>query len=214
MGVFEKIDIDSWQRKPYFDLYFNQMKCTYSVTVNMDITGVIRFKEAEGVKLYPLLISALARSVNNHKEFRTAMDSCGNIGIWDVLHPCYTIFHKETETFSNIWTEWNGNFETFLKSWSNDIERFGNCFSLHAKLETPENAFPVSSIPWTTFTGFNLNITSDGKYLLPIFTFGRYFEVDGKILIPLSIQVHHAVCDGFHVSRLIKEIQQTFDSFE
>ena len=29
--------------------------------------------------------------------------------------------------------------------------------------------------------------------------------------MPLAIQVHHAVCDGFHVGRLLNEIQQYCD---
>ncbi len=64
-----------------------------------------------------------------------------------------------------------------------------------------------ASIPWTTFTGFNLNVYGDGTYLRPIFTFGKYFEQEGKTFIPLSVQIHHAVCDAFHVSRLIDEFQ-------
>lgn len=38
-----------------------------------------------------------------------------------------------------------------------------------AKPDVPENNFNVSMVPWTTFEGFNINI-SDFKYLLPIFT--------------------------------------------
>ncbi len=31
--------------------------------------------------------------------------------------------------------------------------------------------------------------------------------------LPLAVQVHHAVCDGFHVSRLINELQSWLDAF-
>ena len=84
---------------------------------------------------------------------------------------------------------------------------------INPKPGLPENVFPISSLPWTTFTGFNLNITSDGTYLFPIFTFGKYFIRGKKTLIPLSVQVHHAVCDGFHVSRFINDLQSVLDSF-
>lgn len=52
-----------------------------------------------------------------------------------------------------------------------------------------------------TFTSFNINVFGDGKYLLPIFTLGKYFEENEKRMIPLAIQVHHAVCDGYHVGK-------------
>ena len=184
--MFRIIDKDTWKRKPYFNHYFNQILCTYSITVNIDISEIIAFKNKNNTKLYPLLIYILTKAVNNHEEFRTAINDKGELGVWDTLLPCYTVFHEENETFSNLWTEWNDNLMP----------------------DTPANTFPISSLPWTTFTGFNLNIFADGSYLLPIFTYGKYFQQDGRYLIPLSVQVHHAVCDGFHVSRFINEIQQ------
>lgn len=42
--MFKLIDKDTWKRKPYFDHYFSQIRCTYSITVNIDISGIIAFK--------------------------------------------------------------------------------------------------------------------------------------------------------------------------
>ena len=53
----------------------------------------------------------------------------------------------------------------------------------------------------------------DGKFLLPIFTMGKCFERDGKHLLPLSIQVHHAVCDGYHVGLFVEKLQSKIDRF-
>ncbi len=206
--MFKPIDTNSWKRKPYFDHYFNQIRCTYSITVNIDITNVLSFKDRNKIKLYPLLIYVISKAVNKYEEFRTAINDRGEIGVWETLLPCYTVFHKDSESFSNIWTEWNDDLNLFLSNFEQDSKRFGQIDRIDAKPNTPANVFPISSLPWTTFTGFNLNILADGTYLLPIFTYGKYFKDGNRYLIPLSIQVHHAVCDGFHVSRLINEIQQ------
>lgn len=206
--MFKPIDTNSWKRKPYFDHYFNQIRCTYSITVNIDIRNVLSFKDRSKVKLYPLLIYVISKAVNKYEEFRTAINDRGEIGVWETLSPCYTVFHKDSESFSNIWTEWNDDLNLFLSNFEQDSKRFGQIDRIDAKPNTPANVFPISSLPWTTFTGFNLNIFADGTYLLPIFTYGKYFKDGDRYLIPLSIQVHHAVCDGFHVSRLINEIQQ------
>lgn len=210
--MFKPIDTSSWKRKPYFDHYFNQIRCTYSITVNIDITNVLSFKDRNKVKLYPLLIYVISKAVNKYEEFRTAINDRGEIGVWETLSPCYTVFHKDSESFSNIWTEWNDDLNLFLSNFEQDSKRFGQIDRIDAKPNTPANVFPISSLPWTTFTGFNLNIFADGTYLLPIFTYGKYFKDRNRYLIPLSIQVHHAVCDGFHVSRLINEIQQECSS--
>ena len=68
-------------------------------------------------------------------------------------------------------------------------------------------------VPWFTFSSFNINVFGDGKYLLPVFTMGKFFDEDGKRILPLAIQVHHAVCDGYHVGRFIELLQEKIDSF-
>ena len=128
--MFRIIDKDTWKRKPYFDHYFNQILCTYSITVNIDISEIIAFKNKNNTKLYPLLIYILTKAVNNHEEFRTAINDKGELGVWDTLLPCYTVFHEENETFSNLWTEWNDNLMAFLSNYKRDIEMFGNNYGI------------------------------------------------------------------------------------
>lgn len=130
------------------------------------------------------------------------------MGVWDTVYPCYTVFHKESETFSDIWTEWDEDLSVFLSNYSQHIMLYGNNTDIYAKPDTPKNVFHVSALPWTEFTGFNLNIRPDTGYLLPIFTLGKYFAKEDRFFIPLAVQVHHAVCDGFHVSRLIRTIKE------
>lgn len=38
MMQFTKIDINNWTRKEYFDHYFDNTPCTYSMTVKLDIS--------------------------------------------------------------------------------------------------------------------------------------------------------------------------------
>lgn len=57
----------------------------------------------------------------------------------------------------------------------------------------------MSMVPWASFEAFHLNLQKGYDYLPPIFTMGRFHEEGGKVLLPLAVQVHHAVCDGFHL---------------
>lgn len=211
---FNKIDIENWSRKPYFEQYLKNRPCTYSLTANLDITSILKYIRNENIKLYPAMIYMITTIVNRHEEFRTSIDENGNVGIWDEMNPSYTVFQKDSETFSNIWTEYNSDFNKFYESYLKDIEMYGNIKEFCPKPDAPKNTFPISSIPWITFTGFNLNLYAGANYLLPIFTMGKYFTQEGKTLLPISVQVHHAVCDGFHVSRFINECQEIINEYE
>ncbi|NGX30970.1 MAG: Chloramphenicol acetyltransferase [Chlamydiae bacterium] len=211
---FELIEVNSWSRKEYFKYYLNTVPCTYSMTVNLEITSLLETIKKKNIKLYPTMVYLLATIVNKHKEFRTAIDEKSDVGVFDLMYPEYTIFHKDSETFSNIWTEYSLDFSEFYNNYLIDTQKYGDVKQFSPKPNTPPNTFPISSIPWTTFTGFNLNLLKGADYLLPVFTMGKYFEQNDKILLPMSIQAHHAVCDGFHISRFVNELQEIINKFQ
>ncbi|MBP7321279.1 MAG: chloramphenicol acetyltransferase, partial [Lachnospiraceae bacterium] len=41
----------------------------------------------------------------------------------------------------------------------------------------------------------------------PRITWGKYHEVNGRIMIPVSILAHHALVDGLHIGNFYKKIE-------
>lgn len=80
------------------------------MTVNVDITAL------GAQKLYPAMIWLLTRTVNEIPEFRMALVD-GVLGVYDDMHPAYTVFNKESKTFSGIWTEFDPNYSAFLAAY-------------------------------------------------------------------------------------------------
>ncbi len=210
--MFNKIDMQNWNRKSGFNHYFNNVPCTYSMTVNLNITNFLKIVSARNKKFFPMMLYVLSQIVNAHKEFRMDIDEDNNVGYYDYSNPCYTVFHSETETITNLWTEHTTDLEMFIKSHNDDMSKYKDD-SQNSKPLVGKNYFNVSCIPWTSFTGFNLNLQKGYDYLPPIFTIGKYFPDGDKMMLPLAIQVHHAVCDGFHLSRFVNELQDYLDAF-
>jgi chloramphenicol O-acetyltransferase type A len=177
------------------------------MTADIDITLLRAELKCMGIKLYPVLIYMITTVVNHHCEFRTCFDSEGRLGVWDRMSPSFTIFHDD-KTFSSIWTPFSEEFQTFYDRYLQETKTYKNARQLFPDTNEPPNTFPISSIPWVSFTGFNLNVYTGGTYLLPIFTMGKYRWQDKKLLLPLSVQFHHAVCDGYHAGVLFNELQE------
>ena len=204
--AFHLIDIENWNRKEFYEHFINEVVCSYSITVNLDITGL------GDARLYPAMIWLLTKTVNEMPEFRTSLTKDG-LGIYDSMHPMYTVFNKENKNFSGIWSYYSENYMEFLKNYDEDVRVYSKSTRYAPKDGTPENSFNISMVPWLEFTSCNLNVYDDGKFLLPIFTMGKYFERDGKRLLPLAIQVHHAVCDGYHVGLFVEKLQTNIIRF-
>lgn len=201
---FTPIDLETWDRREYFAHYLTDAPCTFSMTVKLDITRL----RASGRKLYPAVLFALAEVVNRHAELRMRFDEAGRLGVFDRLYPCYTVFHEDTETFSNLWTEWDGDYSHFCAAYERDLAAYGVVHRYMAKPGCPPNTFPASMVPWERFDALSLNVQNGFRYLAPIFTMGRFYEENGRIWMPLAVQAHHAVCDGFHVCRAVRELRE------
>jgi len=204
---FNIIDRENWQRKEYFEHYLQQ-QTTFSMTNAINITILMKNLNKKQFKLYPAFIYIITRIVNSHKEFRTCFDSEGKLGYWTEVLPSYTIFDKETCTFSDIWSSNPTTFPEFNFQYKKDVEKYSGTGTMFPKTPIPENSIPISMIPWSSFTGFNLNINNGGDYLLPIITGGKYCQVNGELFLPVSLQIHHAVCDGYHASIFMNEFQR------
>ena len=200
------IDMENWERREFYEHFIREVVCSYAITVNLDITAL------KGQRLYPAMIWLLTKTVNSLPEFRTVLTPKGP-GIYDSMHPMYTVFNRENKNFSGIWSYYSEDYGEFLKNYTADEAEYSKSTRYAPKAGTPENSFNISMLPWLEFTAVNINVYDEGKFLLPIFTMGKYFERDGKRLLPLAIQVHHAVCDGYHVGRFVETLQENIDRF-
>ena len=77
---FHTIDVVRWNRLPYFEHYTNVNQCTYSMTVDTDITLLLQELKIRGHKLYPAFIYMVTRVVNEREEFKTSYGSEGSWG--------------------------------------------------------------------------------------------------------------------------------------
>ena len=207
---YTPVDLSRWARKEHFEVFRSFAESTFNQTVLLDITALLKHIKQAGWKFYPTIIFLLSKVVNSHVEFRMAMKN-NELIVWNEIHPSYTIFHKETETFSSLWSHYDGNIHHFQKTYCEDIAQYGDNLSYWPKAESRDNVFFISAIPWVSFTSFNTNIAHMQNFFSPMFTLGKYYKQGEKTLLPLAVLVHHSVCDGFHVARLINELQEMCD---
>ena len=156
--AFQLIDIETWERREFYEHFIKEVVCSFSVTVNLDITLL---KEE---RLYPAMIWLLTKTVNEMPEFRMSLTKEG-LGVYDSMHPMYTVFNKENKNFSGIWSYFSDDYSTFLRNYEADVSEYSHSTRYTPKAGTPENAFNISMVPWLEFTSLNLNVYDEGPSL-------------------------------------------------
>lgn len=108
------------------------------------------------LRFFPTLLYGLTRAVNQSPAFCMGRDEHGQFGRYDTVSPSYTVFHPETERFTDLWTTYHPDFSVFYRRYLDDMARYGTPGL--PKPGTPTNLFCVSALPWLHFRAFNLNL--------------------------------------------------------
>lgn len=205
---FHPIDLQTWPRGQMF-YYFSKMAPTgYSLTVELDITVLRTVLKEQKLKFYPAYLWLVTTIVNKQIEFKVAVKE-DVLGYWDKLTPLYAVFHEDDKTISLMWTEYEDKFSVFYEKYLMDQKEFGENHGILTKPDRlpPEHSYVVSCIPWIEFKHFSLHSFENKSYYFPSIEAGKFFESSGKILLPISITLHHASTDGWHVKKFLDELQ-------
>ena len=137
------IDFAKWPRNYHYKYYTEALQVGYSVTLKTDVTEVLAYSRAAGRSFYGCMIYAISAAVNRLDCMKMVKMEDGNPGIWDQVHPVFTVFHKESETFSDLWTTWDPDFETFYQEYERVLARYGDCLGIKGREHQPANFFPA-----------------------------------------------------------------------
>ncbi len=208
-GHFQKIDLAKWSRGELFRFYIEKMRIVMSLTVDVDVAPLLSYAKRRNMKFYPAMIWVVSKVINSHNEFKYGWDD-GSLILWDFVSPSYTVA-MENENFTKFVTEYDDSLATFYDRTMADRKKYQNSEGI-CDSQAP-NFFDVSCLPWVKYTHFDVHVFDEGTFLAPVVTWGKYEFDGGKAQMPLTMNIHHAVADGFHLSRFLNEVQELIDSF-
>ncbi len=206
---FTPIDHTKWPRGEMF-YYFSEMAPTgYTINVTVDVTNMKKALKERNMKFFPAYLYLVTRALNEQIEMKTAyVDK--QIGYWNTLTPMYAAFHEDDKTISLMWTAYNDDFPKFYDSYLEDQRMYGHNHGALAK-PAPPSCYIVSCVPWVSFNSFSLHSYGNSKYFFPSVEAGKFMELDGKLKMPLSVTLHHAATDGYHVQQFLNEFERLMD---
>ncbi|MBC3939187.1 chloramphenicol acetyltransferase CAT [Anaerotruncus massiliensis (ex Liu et al. 2021)] len=202
--MFHPIELDRWERKDTFQ-NFMDLDCSYSVTQDLCVTPFHAHVRARGLRFYPAFSWAVLYAVNRHREFRMGLDGEGRPGYYDEIHAEYTVLDRRTGNMDSLNTAYRAAFSEFHAAMSADLERFERDGT---RTVSRENSVLLSCVPWFTYTGLSFHMKSNLSFLRPMFVWGRYRRQGEELLMPFTIQAHHAATDGYHCHLLFADLER------
>ncbi len=200
------IDFDTWKRKEHFRHFCSLDDPYWSLTTALDCAHARRTAKQAGESFFLRYLHASLVAANRVEELRLRIVD-GRVACFDRIHGSATVLRPD-ETFGCCFIEFFDDFATFAREADKSIEhtraRSGMCIDQN---ERADQIF-YSSIPWHHFTGLTYSKSLRSQDSIPRITFGKA-EMNGeKLMLPVSIQVHHGLADGLHVARFLEQFQQ------
>ena len=200
------IDLETWKRKEHFE-FFSKMKSPYfGIVTEVDCTETYQLAKDKNESFFAHYLHKSMIVVNKIEEFKYRIID-DEVVVFDVLHAGSTIGRKDG-TFGFSFMEFSEDFEIFNKNLQKEIDEVQNSTGLRVKNEDlPENHVRHSTMPWTHFTGLLHPTDFNPKESIPKIVFGKFSEKNGRKMLPISIEAHHGLMDGYHLSLYLNEFQ-------
>ena len=213
--AYQVIDLAKWPRREHFAYYRDQIRCGYSLTSRMDVSEMLAYSRRSGRRFYGCFLYAVSRTVNSMASMRMMIPPEGGAGVWENVHPSFTIFHEDDHTFSDLWMEYSEDFDAFYREFVRVAEVYGKNHGIKARTGQPANFFCASCAPWIDFDGYSTWVAgSDEPALFPIITCGKYVEEPGGATrMPVNLTISHAAADGWHVGVFFSRLGGNFAAF-
>lgn len=178
----------------------------YCVTVEMDVTAFLRRIRRIRVPFTFGMIFIVAKCANEIEEFRYRFLD-GKVVLFDRINTIFTYMDKGAELFKVINVEMRDTLEDYVV----EAEKAALAQEEYFTGPSGNDVFQFSPIPWVSYTQMSHTFSGDKENACPLFNWGRYFERDGRFLLPFSVQVHHSFVDGLHIGRLVDKLQEVLN---
>ena len=211
---YRVINRETYYRKGVFRRFTEDCKCSLSMTARVDVTDLVAWSKTKGRKFYLNFLYILCRALNSREdyrmEYRWQMDE---LICYDVIHPIQYVFHEDTETFTEVYSTYDPDYETFYAAALRDLEAGKGTRDLGLDDANHPNWFDASYIPWVSYDALHLELPDGYLYLAPIVNWGKYRPEDGRLMMPVTVRMNHAVADGFLVANVFRLLEKEMAAF-
>ncbi|QPH38997.1 chloramphenicol acetyltransferase [Pedobacter endophyticus] len=201
----EKIDINTWIRKDHFNFFNAFEEPFFGVTVDVDCTSTYREAKQNGASFFLLYLHKSLVAANAIEPFRYRIID-DEVWKYKTVHASATI-NRPNGTFGFGYIDFDEHFNDFCLGANKEIEKVRATTGLIGS-SSGENVIHFSALPWLNFKSMSHARSFSHQDSCPKISFGKVRDENGKKIMTVSIHVHHALMDGFHVSAFVDQFQE------
>jgi chloramphenicol O-acetyltransferase type A len=201
------LDLATWPRREHFEFFTQFDEPFFGLVAEVDCTLARAEARRRGVPFFLYYLYHAVQAANAVPEFRHRIEQ-GQVYAYDRVHASATIGRPD-HTFSFSFIEQQDALADFVAGAQAEIAAIQATTGLGLSERTARpDVLHCSAIPWVQFTGLTHARSFQFPDSAPKISFGRVHAVGAAQRMPVAVNVHHALADGYHVGRFLDEFQQ------
>jgi chloramphenicol O-acetyltransferase type A len=199
------VHIDSWQRKETYQFFRGFVMPYFNIHTEIDVTLLFQYCKRNNLSLfmgYHHMSGYAARRVENFL-FRIEGEQ---VVKYEGVDLSTTIINKaDNLAFTHF--PYKESLEEFCENSKPLLEKYRNSGKLFNGHNGPD-VLHCTTLPWFKFKGIQHAFTEHDVNGIPKFAYGKFEVENNRVIMPISIGLHHALGDGYHVGLFLDEMKK------
>ena len=209
MPSFRVIDIESWERKEVYHFFRHYDNPFFGFTTEIDVSKLLEYTRSKRYSFFAAYLFASQKQVNLIPEFRYRIK--GNELVEYAEISAGSTVLKTNHVFNFCYFDYLDSFHPFQQHVK---ERVAICSAASARLDDHDDdpaQVHYSVIPWIHFSGLSHPRNYATEDSIPKIVFGKYSETEGRTHMPVSVEAHHSIMDGYHIGLYFEGLQKSIN---
>lgn len=203
------IDLETYKRRSHYEFFKSYAYPYIGMTVNVDITNLYAAVKARGGSPFLAFLWTAATAANAVPELRQRIVG-DRIVEYDHCNTAHTVALPDG-TFVNCPTDCRRSLDEFLSYGRQCQEEAKTRHGFVQPGSDETELIFVSTTPWMSFTQVIQPTPMPADSNVRI-VFGKFFDQNGRKMLPVNIQCNHALVDGLHVGKFYRKFQELADA--
>lgn len=201
------IDLAGWNRREHFTFFSAFEEPFFGLVATVDCTRALAEAKRLGVPFFLYYLHAALQAVNQVEALRFRIED-GQVCCYDRIHASATIARPD-RTFGFSFIEHHDELADFLPTAKAEIAAVQASQGLRLNEQTGRpDVIHFSAVPWVRFTGLSHARSFRHPDSCPKISVGQTYVEGTATLMPVSVNVHHGLADGYHVGQFLAAFQE------
>lgn len=204
------IDTETWNRKEHFEFFSKMASPFFGITAEVDCTETYRNAKESNQSFFATYLHKSMLAVNTVEELKLRIAD-NQVVLYDTVDAGATIARADG-TFAFIFVKFSADFQTFAKELRREIAEVQNSTGLRLNDDDAKTGLiRHSTLPWLSFSAILHPTNFNRNDAVPKITFGKIVDREGRKFLPVSVEAHHGLADGYHIAKYFAAFQRQLD---